>query len=81
MFALAIVGTLFFGLRAIVFWVNRPLSATAEQSVAPWMTHRYVTHSLRVPGDLVMGTLQFPDPPPRRRMSLRDIAEYRGVTV
>ena len=28
-----------------------------------------------------MATLQLPDPPPRRRMSLRDIAEYRGVTV
>ena len=28
-----------------------------------------------------MGTLQLPDPPPRGRMSLRDIAEYRGVTV
>ena len=79
--AVALVACLFFGARAAVFWYDRPPLAVLEQPVQAWMTPRYVSRTWRIPPELVSEALSAPRPPPDGPMSLRDLAEYRGVTV
>ncbi len=71
----------YFGLNALsaaIYW-NDPRHQ--DQSLAPWMTPRYVAHSYDIPPD-VLGPALFFDPsdPPRRRR-LEDIAVANGVTL
>lgn len=79
--ALALVACLFFGARAAVFWYNRPTMAALEQPVEAWMTPRYVSRTWRISPELVSEALGAPRPPPDGPMSLRELAEYRGVSV
>lgn len=79
--ALALVACLFFGVRAALFWHDRPSLAERDQPVAAWMTPRYISRSWRIPPGLVVEALDAPRPPPDGPMSLRELAEYRGVSV
>ena len=79
--AVALVACVFFGARAAVFWIDRPTLAERNQPVAVWMTPRYISRSWRIPPELVVEALDAPRPPPDGPMSLRELAEYRGVPL
>lgn len=78
---IATIACLFFGARAAIFWHERPPRAERDQPVAAWMTPRYVSRSWRIPPDLVFDALDAPRPPPDGPMSLRELAEFRGVPL
>ncbi|SNT73979.1 hypothetical protein [Paracoccus seriniphilus] len=71
----------YFGFNAIaaaIYW-NDPRHQ--DQSLAPWMTPRYVAQSYDIPPDVLGPALFFePGDPPRRRR-LEDIAAAHGVTL
>ncbi|MBT8413797.1 MAG: hypothetical protein KJO30_05645 [Boseongicola sp.] len=77
----ALVACLFFGARAALFWHGWPPRAERDQPVAAWMTPRYISRSWRIPPDLVIEALDAPRPPPDGPMSLRELAEHRGVPL
>lgn len=78
---LALVASLFFGVRSAVFWYDRPPTAERQQPVAAWMTPRYVARSWRVPREVVMDAIDAPRPLPGGPVSLAQLAEKRGVSV
>lgn len=55
--------------------------ARQGQSLAGWMTPRYVAHSYKLPPELVAAALGIDPSDPPRRKSLSEIAEERGVPV
>lgn len=79
--AVALVASLVFGGRAVVFWIDRPPMAERNQPVAAWMTPRYVARSWGLPPDLVLDAIEAPRPRPEGPVSLRRIATLRGVPV
>jgi hypothetical protein len=79
--ALALAAILFFGVRSVVFWHDRPPRAEREQPVASWMTPRYIARSWKVPPKLIAEAIEAPMPPPDGPMSLKQIANLRGVPV
>ena len=79
--ALALMASLFFGVRSAVFWYDRPPLAERRQPVAAWMTPRYVARSWRVPRDLVLDAIDAPRPLPGGPVSLAQLADLRGVPV
>lgn len=78
---LAVLATLFFATRSVVFWINQPALAEREQPVAAWMTPRYIARSWQVPRDVILDALQLDGPPADGPVSLEKIAELRGVPV
>lgn len=79
--AVALAACLFFGARAAVFWIDRPPLAERNQPVASWMTPRYISRSWRIPPGDVIEALKSPRPAPDGPMSLRELAEFRGVPL
>lgn len=68
----------FNAIAAAIYW-NDPRHQ--DQTLAAWMTPRYVAQSYKIPPE-VLGPALFFDPPeaPRRRR-LDDIAAANGVTI
>lgn len=78
---LALGASVVFGVRAAVFWSSAPPWIERQQPIEPWMTPRYVARSWGVPPRDLMQALKAPMPPPDGPMSLRDLADRRGVTT
>ncbi|MCC1492045.1 hypothetical protein [Cognatishimia sp. F0-27] len=76
---LSVGAAVVFGARATLFWIKRPPVAEREQAVAPWMTPRYVARSWGVPPAVIADAINAPRPPPDGPMSLRQLAEMRGI--
>ena len=77
MLALALGASVFFGVRS----ATHSMRVEREQSVAAWMTPRYISRSWRVPPDIILNALDVPRPPPNGPTSLAQLAELRGVPV
>lgn len=80
-FALALLASVFFGARSVIFWYHRPPISEREQPIAAWMTPRYVIHSWDVPREVVFDTIAVPRPLPDGPLSLEQIADLRGIPV
>lgn len=78
--AVSLAAGLYFAGSTIHFLMTRPPIAP-EQPVATWMTPRYVSHSWRVPRNVLFDAIDFPRPPPDGPMSLAQLADLRGVPV
>ena len=79
--ALSLVASLGFGASAALFWINRPPIAERNQPVAAWMSPRYVARSWGLPPEVVLDAIEAPRPRPEGPVSLKRIAEIRGVPV
>ncbi|RME13786.1 MAG: hypothetical protein D6801_10515 [Alphaproteobacteria bacterium] len=77
--ALALAAFAVFAGRSVAFWVYWHDPAHREQVISGWMTPGYVAHSWHVPREVVLKALDLPAAPPKRRMSLDEIAAERGV--
>ncbi len=75
--ALAIVASIYFGARS----ATHPMRVEREQSVAAWMTPRYIARSWSIPPDVIQNALDVPQLRPNGPISLRQLAELRGVSV
>ena len=79
-FVLAAAMTLFFAARltlSLIYW-NDP--AHRDQAIAGWMTPGYVSHSWRIPPEVLAETLGI-EPGSGRPPTLAQIAAERGTTV
>ena len=79
-FVAALVLTLFFSARMMMFSIYWSNPMHRDQTLAGWMTPRYVAHSWRVDPDLMraaIGPVQNPD----RRRNLADIAAEQGIPL
>ena len=75
----ALLCSLFFVLRAAVFFPDRVAVVENGQRVAEWMTPRYISRSWGIPPDVILDALDAPTPPPNGPMDLAELAEFRGV--
>lgn len=80
-FSVALAALGYFGVKTVsatIYWMD---PAHQNQTLAPWMTPRYVGQSYHLPREVVLDALMMdPDAPPRR-VSLRDIASDNNVTL
>jgi hypothetical protein len=81
LFALALLGTALFGLRATVSTLRWADPARQDQEIAGWMTPRYVARSWDVPPELVAAALGLQQDGTGRRATLQEIAEARGLPL
>lgn len=79
--ALALVASVFFAVRSVVFYVYWHDPGHREQPIAAWMTPGYVAQSWHVPREVVFEALDVPMPPPHGPMDLQDLAASRGVPL
>lgn len=78
-FSLCALG--FFGFRTIssaIYWMD---PAHQEQTLAGWMTPRYVAQSYNLPRDMVLDALMMDPNDPPRRVSLSEIADLNSMTL
>jgi len=78
-FALALVVTLMFTVRTVMFAVYWADPANRDQALQGWMTPRYVAYSWDVPRD-IMQTATGPQPD-RLRPTLREVAEHQDIAL
>ncbi|SFI89274.1 hypothetical protein [Celeribacter neptunius] len=80
--AILLVATLFmagFGLRlALHAWLWRA-HPPREEMLAPWMTPGFVAHNWHLPREVMIEGLALPEAPPKKRMSLKEIADEMGI--
>ncbi|MCB1366178.1 MAG: hypothetical protein KDK00_00305 [Rhodobacteraceae bacterium] len=79
-FTAALAITLFFALRAVVFFVYWSDPIHRDQPLEGWMTPRYIAHSHHLPLEAVAGMLAI-SPEQERRPTLEKLAKRRGVPV
>lgn len=79
-FVAALVVTVFFAGRLVLFSVYWADPAHRHQPIEGWMTPRYVAHSYDLPPEVVRDALEL-GPGQRRRQTLEQIAEERGITL
>lgn len=79
-FIAAVVVTVFFAGRLILFSVYWADPAHRHQPLEGWMTPRYVAHSYELPPEVVRQALNL-TPDHGRRQTLEQIAEERGMTL
>jgi len=77
--ALVVAGV--FGIRTALFYSRWNDPALRDQPVAAWMTPGFIGHAYHIPRADMIEALQLPVPPPETRMTLKDIADHRGVPV
>ena len=80
-FIVALSALLYFGAKTItsaIYWMD---PAHQEQSLAGWMTPRYVAQSYKLPREFLIDALFLEPNAPPRRVSLEAIAEQNGVTL
>jgi hypothetical protein len=78
---LALSASLFFGVRSVVFLVTHPPRSERAQTVATWMTPRFIARSWHIPQRVILRAIDAPEPPPDGPMSLTELAEFRGVPI
>ncbi len=74
---LAIAASVYFGVRSAI----HPMRIEREQTIAAWMTPRYISRSWRVPSEVIRKALEMPQPRPNGPTSLSRLAEMRGVPI
>lgn len=80
-FAVALIATVFFGARTVMFQYARPWIHGQDQPVAAWMTPRFIARSKDVPLDVIVETLAIERVYDGRPPTLEKIAEERGIPV
>lgn len=78
--ALALVLALVFGVRAVRGYLYWHDPAHHDQTIAGWMSPRYVALSWNVPPEVVGNALGLDREKPKR-MTLSELAQERGVTL
>jgi len=78
-FVAACALSLVFGLRAVLFGLY--WSDHRDETIAGWMTPRYVAMSWSVPAEVVGEALALDRDGTRRRMTLAEIAARRDVSL
>jgi hypothetical protein len=78
-FVLALLLTLFFLVRMVMFSIYWADPAHRDQSLSGWMTPRYVQMSWHVPPDVIQKAIGLPDR--GGHQSLEQIAESQGVPL
>lgn len=71
----------FFGVRAaaqFIYWSNPDHQ---DQTLAGWMTPRYVSQSYNVPPQVVQSAFDMADDGPPRRVSLETLAAENGMSM
>lgn len=79
-FSLALAATLFFTIRAVVFFVYWSDPAHRDQQLEGWMTPRYIAHSYHLPLEVVAEILAI-RPENERRPTLEALAKRKGVPI
>jgi hypothetical protein len=79
-FALALVVTVFFILRTVVFFVYWSDPAHRNQPLEPWMTPRYIGNSYELPPEEILQMLNVQEPE-RIRPTLDWIARQKGIST
>ncbi len=69
-----------FGVRAVTQFIYWSDPAKQDQTLAGWMTPRYVARSYDVPPEVVLAALGIEKGPPRR-VSLESLAEAQGMSL
>lgn len=78
----AVLGlTGFFGARAVTQYVYWSDPARQNQTLAEWMTPRYVARSYNIPPEVVKAAWGLDPDGPMRRASLETIAAEIGLTL
>lgn len=80
-FVVVICLACFFGLRAggqFIYWSNPDHQ---DQTLAGWMTPRYVSQSYNVPPEVVQSAFDMADDGPPRRVSLETLATEKGMRM
>lgn len=80
-FALILGMVGFFAIRTVaatVYWMD---PAHQDQTVAPWMTPRYIARSYKLPPDVLGPALFLEKDAPPRRTSLDRIAAENGLSL
>lgn len=80
-FFVAILLTLLFGVRTVVFTVYWMDPAHRDQTLEGWMTPRYVAQSYELPPEATALAIGVPYPPENRGQTLAEIAKNQGVTL
>ena len=80
-FVAAVLVSLFFALRLVVFAVVWSDPERHEQPPAPWMTIRYVARSWDMPPEILGDALALGHGGVGRGMTLKDIADMQGRSV
>jgi hypothetical protein len=80
-FFIAVVLSLVFGVRALMFSLYWSDPAKRDQDIAGWMTPRYVAMSWNVPPEVISEALDLPHDGTGRRVTLRDLAAEREQDV
>ena len=78
--SVAIAVSVFFAVRLVAFWLYWADPAHQDQAIEGWMTPGYVAHSWDVPRRVTFGALDL-SPQPGKPMTLKEIAQARGVSV
>ena len=71
--------TLFFAVRMVVFTIYWSDPAHRDQTLADWMTPRYVAKSWQVPREVVARALGLPQDGAGRRITLKEIASKQHI--
>jgi len=73
----AILLTLFFGVRAVRRFIDRP----TNEPIREWMNIPYIAHSYHVRPDLLFRTLGLPDKPPPDKRPISVIAKELNLST
>lgn len=80
-FTVALCALAYFSVKTIsstIYWMD---PAHQEQTLAGWMTPRYVGQSYNLPREIVLEALMMDPNAPPRRISISEIAEQNGMTM
>lgn len=78
-FMLACVLTGVFGGRAAMDFIYWSDPEHRDQDIAGWMTPGYISHSWKVPPEIIGGAMGFTTKPPGRPPTVEIVAEQQGV--
>jgi hypothetical protein len=80
-FVLAICLAGFFGVRSVSQFIYWSDPARQDQTLAGWMTPRYVGRSYDIPPEIVKEALGLPQQGAPRRVSLETLSEENGISL
>lgn len=80
-FVVALAVTLFLAGRAVMFSLYWADPAHSDESIAGWMTPRYIAHSWDVPPEVIGDALGLRPEGNPRRLTVGEIAEGQGVPL
>lgn len=80
-FVVVVGFSVFFAFKTItstIYWMD---PAHQDQTLAPWMTPRYVAQSYKLPPEVIGPALFLEKDSPPRRISIGNIAFEHGLTI